>query len=152
MAPTSSTVLISGETGTGKELIARAIHYNSPRKDEPFVVADCASLSESLLESELFGHEKGAFTGANSTKIGLFEAADGGTLFLDEVAEMPLLMQVKLLRAIQNRRIRRLGGVDEINVDARIIAATHQDLEAAIAEGSNLLRIGTAIFGPRRYN
>jgi DNA-binding NtrC family response regulator len=135
IAPVSSTVLVTGESGTGKELIARAIHFTSLRKDRKFVSLNCGALPESLLESELFGHERGAFTEAVKEKRGLFAEADGGTLFLDEVSETSLLMQVKLLRAIQERKIRRVGGNDEFPVDVRIVVATNVDLTAFVAEG-----------------
>jgi DNA-binding NtrC family response regulator len=128
------SVLIQGESGTGKELVARAIHENSSRSHAPFVAINCAELSENLLESELYGHEKGAFTGALYQKKGHFERADRGTLFLDEIGEMPLLLQARLLRALQERRIRRLGGAFEIPVDIRIIAATHQDIGKSLRE------------------
>jgi DNA-binding NtrC family response regulator len=128
VAPTNATVLICGESGTGKELIARAIHYNSPRKDNPFIAINCAAIPETLIESELFGYEPGAFTGANTRKIGLIEAANKGTLFLDEVAELPLLTQSKLLRMLQEKEIRRIGGKETIKVDVRIIAATNKNL------------------------
>jgi DNA-binding NtrC family response regulator len=130
-----STVLIQGESGTGKELIARAIHYNSPRAERPFVVVDCGALAETLLESELFGHMKGAFTGAVANKKGLLEEADGGTCFLDEVGDIGPSLQAKLLRFIQERRIRRVGGRDEIKLDVRVIAATNRDLKALITDG-----------------
>ncbi len=129
VAPSKTTVLIRGETGTGKELIARAIHFASPRKEKPFVVVNVAALSENLLESELFGHEKGAFTGATQQRIGRFEQANGGTLFIDEVGDIPLQVQVKLLRAIQFGQIERIGSNKPINIDVRIIAATHRNLE-----------------------
>ncbi len=129
----NSSVLIQGESGTGKELIARAIHYNSPRADGAFVAINCAALPENLLESELFGYVKGAFTGAHSNKIGLFKTADGGTLFLDEVSEMPPSLQVKLLRALQEREFIPLGSSKPITFDARIIAATNRNLEEEIA-------------------
>ncbi|OGW62450.1 MAG: Fis family transcriptional regulator [Nitrospirae bacterium RBG_16_64_22] len=130
-----STVLISGESGTGKELVARAIHAGSGRKDRPFVGINCGAVPENLLESELFGHMKGSFTGAVANKDGLFEVADGGTLFLDEIAEMPLTLQVKILRAIQTREITPVGGTVPKVVDVRIIAATNRDLEAEVAGG-----------------
>ncbi|HXU29286.1 MAG TPA: sigma-54 dependent transcriptional regulator [Thermoanaerobaculia bacterium] len=134
-APASSTVLITGESGTGKELVARALHLNSLRKNGPFLAVNCAALSESLVESELFGHEKGAFTGAQSTRRGFFEAAEGGTLFIDEVGDLPLALQPKILRALELRAITRVGSTREAPIDVRIIAATHQDLEAMIKEG-----------------
>ncbi|MDT8319334.1 MAG: sigma-54 dependent transcriptional regulator [Xanthomonadales bacterium] len=134
-APTNSTVLIRGESGTGKELIARAIHYNSLRKDRPFVTVDCTSLSENLLESELFGHVKGSFTGAVSNKKGLFEEADGGTLFLDEIGNVSLSTQAKLLRFIEEREFKAVGDTRVQNVDIRLISATNKDLEAMIADG-----------------
>ena len=135
VAPSDSTVLIRGESGTGKELAAQAIHRSSRRSDGPLVAVNCATFSETLLESELFGHERGAFTGAVSRKIGKLEAAHTGTLFLDEVGEIPQSIQAKLLRALQEREIERVGGTRPIPVDVRILAATHRDLEAAIAEG-----------------
>jgi two-component system response regulator HydG len=128
VAPSEATVLITGDSGTGKELIAGAIHFNSPRKDGSFVKVNCAAITETLLESELFGHEKGAFTGAHRLKEGKFRQADGGSLFLDEVSEMSLGMQVKLLRALQEREITRVGGEEVIKVDVRVIAATNKDL------------------------
>ena len=128
VAPSEATVLITGDSGTGKELIAGAIHFNSPRKDGAFVKMNCAAITETLLESELFGHEKGAFTGAHRLKEGRFRQADGGSLFLDEVSEMSLGMQVKLLRALQEREITRVGGEEVIKVDVRVIAATNKDL------------------------
>jgi DNA-binding NtrC family response regulator len=135
IAPTGSTVLIYGESGTGKELVARAIHDGSPRKDAPFFAINCAAIPDSLMESELFGHEKGAFTGASSREVGLFEAADGGTVFLDEIGEMNVAMQAKLLRAIQQKEIRRVGGKVNIPINVRIISATNKDLEAEIRRG-----------------
>ncbi len=135
VARTAMTVLILGETGTGKELVAEALHARSPRAAGPLVRLNCASLPETLLESELFGHEKGAFTGADKRKLGYFEAAAGGTLFLDEVGEMPPSLQPKLLRALERRTIIRVGGTAEVPVDVRLIAATHRDLEAEIVAG-----------------
>jgi transcriptional regulator with PAS, ATPase and Fis domain len=135
VADTDVSVLVLGETGTGKELIARAIHYNSARKDKRFVAVNCGALSLNLLESELFGHEKGAFTGAIGQKKGFFEAANGGTLFLDEIGEVPSSTQVKLLRVLQEGELQRVGGTDTIQVDVRIIAATNQNLEERIAKG-----------------
>ncbi len=128
VAKSSSTVLIRGESGTGKELIARAIHQNSPRSNEIFQAVNCAAINENLLESELFGHEKGSFTGAVNEKKGLFEIADGGTLFLDEIGELDISLQAKILRALQEKQIRRVGGTREINVDVRVVAATNRDL------------------------
>jgi len=131
-----ATVLITGETGTGKELVARAIHFNGLLKERPFVVVDCASLPQDLLESELFGHEKGAFTGAIARKLGKFELAHGGTLFLDEIGNLSLVTQAKLLRVLQEKKIERVGGIKPIKIDVRIIAATHRDLEKMVKEGS----------------
>jgi DNA-binding NtrC family response regulator len=135
-AATNTTVLITGESGTGKELIARAIHHNSLRKTRPFVAVDCNALSESLLESELFGHVKGAFTGAVSNKKGMFEIAEGGTLFLDEIGTIPLAIQAKLLRAIQEREFRAVGDTRSQGANFRLIAATNRDLQAMVAEGT----------------
>jgi two-component system response regulator PilR (NtrC family) len=136
VASTQSTVLIYGESGTGKELVARAVHVCSPRANEPFVSINCGAFPETLLESELFGYVKGAFTGANQNKRGLFEVADGGTIFLDEIGEMNLTMQVKLLRVLQERYVRPVGGTDEIAMDVRVIAATNRDLERQVAENT----------------
>jgi len=138
VATTASTVLIHGESGTGKELVARAVHTCSPRATEPFVSVNCGAFPETLLESELFGYLKGAFTGATQNKRGLFEVAGGGTIFLDEISEMTLAMQVKLLRVLQERTIRPVGGTSEIPIDVRVIAATNRDLDRAVAE--NLFR------------
>ncbi len=135
IAPTSSTVLISGESGTGKELVARAVHFHSLRRDRPFVALNCGAMPETLLESELFGHVRGAFTGAATTKKGLIELADKGTIFLDEIGEMSPAMQVKLLRVLQERRYRRVGGTEEIDADIRILAATNRDLAREVSEG-----------------
>lgn len=134
VTPTNATVLIYGESGTGKELIARAIHYNSPRKDKPFIAINCAAIPETLIESELFGYESGAFTGANTRKIGIIESADKGTLFLDEIAELPPLTQSKLLRVLQEKEVRRIGGKDAIKVDLRIIAATNKNLSKEVEQ------------------
>jgi DNA-binding NtrC family response regulator len=134
-ARSDANILVHGESGTGKELIARAIHANSPRAAQAFIPVDCASLPEQLLESELFGHEKGAFTGAVKTKPGLMESADHGTLFLDEIGEMPLSLQAKLLRALQERQVRRVGGTALVDVDVRIVSATNRDLRASAAKG-----------------
>src|SRR5216683_1930450 len=136
VASTQSTILIYGESGTGKELVARAVHVCSPRATEPFVSINCGAFPETLLESELFGYVKGAFTGANQNKRGLFEVADGGTIFLDEIGEMNLTMQVKLLRVLQERCVRPVGGSDEIAIDVRVIAATNRDLERQVAENT----------------
>jgi len=136
VGPTTATVLINGESGTGKEVIARTIHDTSPRKDKPWVAVNCAALPENLLESEMFGHVKGAFTGAVVDKEGLFETADGGTLFLDEIASLPLLLQGKLLRVLQEKEIRRAGGNTNIAVDVRVIAASNSNLEQLVAQGT----------------
>jgi DNA-binding NtrC family response regulator len=135
IAATDTSIVIHGESGTGKELLASFIHQHSERSEGPFVAFNCGALHEEIAASELFGHEKGAFTGANATKIGLFEAAQGGTLFLDEVAEMPLLMQVKLLRVLQERELMRVGSTQPLNIDVRVIAASNRDLKAAVDEG-----------------
>ena len=136
VAPRRSTILVQGESGTGKELVAKAIHASSGRADAPFVAINCGNIPSDLLESEIFGHAKGAYTGATSSKKGLFEVADGGTLFLDEVATISLETQAKLLRVIQEREFRRLGGLENIKVDVRIIAATNRDLQAAVEQGT----------------
>ena len=136
IAPSNSTVLIVGESGTGKELIARAIHDGSPRHDKPFIAINCAAIPDTLIESELFGHEKGSFTGANAREIGIFEAADGGTVFLDEIGEMNVSMQAKLLRAIQEKEIRRVGGKVNISLDVRLVSATNKELEQEIKKGT----------------
>lgn len=130
-----TNVLITGESGTGKEMVAKAIHYNGPLKDKPFVTVNCGAIPENLMESEMFGHKKGSFTGAIADKAGLFEVANGGSLFLDEVGELPLTIQVKLLRAIQERVVRRVGATDDYKVDVRIIAATNRDLEQMTKQG-----------------
>jgi two-component system, NtrC family, response regulator PilR len=135
IARTNSTVLITGESGTGKDMVARAVHYNSLRREHPFVALNCGALPETLLEAELFGHMRGAFTGADSNKKGLVEVAERGTIFLDEIGEMTPAMQVKLLRVLQDRRFRRLGGTEEVQADIRVIAATNQDLQKMVAEG-----------------
>jgi two-component system, NtrC family, response regulator HydG len=134
-ARSDANMLVLGESGTGKELIARAIHANSPRATEPFVPVDCTSLPENLLESELFGHEKGAFTGASVAKRGLIETAHRGTLFLDEIGELPLALQAKLLRALQERQIRKVGGTRQIDVDIRVVCASNRDLQVLVTEG-----------------
>lgn len=135
VAQTPTNVLITGESGTGKEVIAKAIHYNGPLKDRPFVTINCGAIPENLMESEMFGHKKGSFTGAVVDKVGLFEVADGGTLFLDEVGELPLTIQVKLLRAIQERVIRRVGATEDMKIEVRIVAATNRNLEEMVNKG-----------------
>ncbi len=136
VAPTKTTIMITGESGTGKELVAEAVHSYSARSEGPFLPVNCAALPETLIESELFGHVKGSFTGANATKEGLFEASKGGTLFLDEVNSIPHALQSKLLRVIQNKKIRKVGGTEEFDVDVRILAASNRNLEAMVKEGS----------------
>ena len=135
IASTGSTVLVTGESGTGKELVARAIHVRSPRSERPFVAVNCGALTETLLDSELFGHMRGAFTGADGNKKGLIEVADKGTIFLDEIGEMSPMLQVKILRVLQERKFRRVGGTEEVEADIRIIAATNRDLAKMVAEG-----------------
>jgi DNA-binding NtrC family response regulator len=161
VARSNSTVLIRGESGTGKELIARAIHNQSPRVAEMFQAVNCAAINENLLESELFGHEKGSFTGAHVEKKGLFEVADRGTLFLDEIAELDVAMQAKLLRALQEREIRRVGGTKAIKIDVRVVAATNRDLRAMVADGRfrddlyyriNVLSVDVPPLRDRRYD
>lgn len=136
IGPTKTNVLVEGESGTGKELVAKAIHYQSPRREKPFVAITCGAIPDGLMESELFGHMKGSFTGAIANKAGLFEMADGGTVFLDEIGELPLGIQVKLLRVIQERSFRRVGGTEDITVDVRIISATNKTLEEEVKKGN----------------
>jgi two-component system, NtrC family, response regulator PilR len=136
VAASTINVLISGESGTGKELVAKAIHYNSPRKGKPFVAVNCGAIPETLMESELFGHKKGSFTGAVADRPGLFEQAEGGTLFLDEIGEVPIQLQAKLLRVLQERQFRRIGGTEESKTDVRIIAASNRALEEQVKEGN----------------
>ena len=135
LASFNTTVLVVGESGTGKELLARAIHHNSPRRGKSFIAINCGAIPEALMESELFGHKKGSFTDATRDKKGLFEEADGGTIFLDEIGEMPLHLQVKLLRALQEQQIRRVGDEEAIDIDVRVVAATLRDLEKDVKEG-----------------
>lgn len=135
-APTSATVLLQGPNGTGKDLVAHALHNLSPRAHAPFLAVNCGAISPNLIESELFGYEKGAFTGAYARKAGAFEAADNGTIFLDEIGELPLAMQVKLLRVLENRAFPRVGGTEDVTVDVRVVAATNRDLKALVAEGA----------------
>src|SRR6201999_3191554 len=135
VAPTNSTALILGETGTGKELVARALHDQSSRAERPFVAINCGALPESLIESELFGHRKGAFTGADDHRVGLFEVADGGTLFLDEIGELPKTMQAKLLRVLESGEIRRVGENQSLTVDVRVVCATHRNLAEMVEAG-----------------
>ena len=135
VARTNSTILLTGESGTGKGLVAQAIHFHSLRRERPMVSLNCGAMPETLLESELFGHMRGAFTGAETNKKGLLEVAEKGTIFLDEIGEMSAVMQVKLLRVLQERRFRRVGGLEELQADIRVIAATNQDLTKAVAEG-----------------
>ena len=136
IATSNATVVIHGESGVGKELLAASLHYNSPRAQKPFVKVNCGAIPEGLLESEFFGHEKGAFTGAVARRTGRFEHADGGTLFLDEIGELPLALQVKLLRVLQDREFERVGGDKTLRVDVRVVAATNRDLEAMVAAGT----------------
>ena len=136
VANATTSVLITGESGTGKEMVARALHFQSPRAEEPFVVLNCGAIPENLIESELFGHTKGAFTGAIAAKEGLFRAASGGTLFLDEIGELPPALQVKLLRVLQDRKVRPLGGSAEVEVDVRVVAATNRDVESEVEAGT----------------
>jgi len=154
-----TNVLVTGESGTGKEMVAKAIHYNSPLKDRPFVSVNCGAIPENLVESELFGHKKGSFTGAVTDKDGLFEVADGGTLFLDEIGELPLSSQVRILRAIQEKTVRRVGGTEDVKVEVRIIAATNRDLEHMVQQGTfrqdlyyrlNVINIRTPALRERR--
>jgi DNA-binding NtrC family response regulator len=135
VAETDLTVLVRGESGTGKELVAQALHQRSPRRSRPFVAVNCAAISRELVESELFGHEKGAFTGADARRVGRFEAARGGTIFLDEIGDMPAATQAKVLRVLQERTFERVGGNQPVDVDVRVVAATHRDLEEEVRRG-----------------
>src|SRR3984893_2551774 len=135
-AATNATVLILGESGTGKELVAQALHTNSPRRGKPFVALNCTAFNENLLDDELFGHEAGAYTGADKMRKGRFEYANGGTLFLDEVGDMPLSLQAKLLRVLENNEVIRIGSNEAIKVNVRLLSATNRDLEAAVASGA----------------
>ncbi|MFA7537307.1 MAG: sigma-54 dependent transcriptional regulator [Desulfuromonadales bacterium] len=159
VAGSRANVLVTGESGTGKELVAKALHYNSDRREKPFVPINCGAIPENLLESELFGHEKGSFTGAVQQKAGLFEVANGGTLFLDEIGELPPMMQVKLLRVLQEREFRRVGGTRDMHIDVRLIAATNKDLEIEVGRGGfredlfyrlNVIRIALPSLRERR--
>ena len=156
IAPTDATVLIQGETGTGKELVAQAIHQNIPRKNKPFVALNCAALSENILESELFGHVRGAFTDASADRVGKFEYANGGTLFLDEVGDMPMATQIKLLRVLESGEITRVGSNTPVRVNVRILSATNRNLEDAIASGAfrsdlyHRLKVVTIAIAPLR--
>ena len=151
-ARTDAAVLITGETGTGKELLAKAIHFNSARREQPFVIVNCGSIPRDLVESELFGHVKGAFTGAVTHKQGRAEMADGGTLFLDEIGEMPPEMQVRLLRLVQEGEVQKIGATNAIRVDVRIIAATHRNLERTDREWRSSARISTIVWQWFRSN
>ena len=161
VSATPTNILVTGESGTGKEMVAKAIHYNGPLKDKPFITVNCGAIPESLMESEMFGHKKGSFTGAVADKAGLFEVADGGSLFLDEVGELPLTIQVKMLRAIQERVIRRVGGTEDSHINVRLIAATNRDLESMVEEGGfrqdlfyrlNVIQIKTPPLRERKYD
>ncbi len=149
IAPSNVSVLITGESGTGKELVARTLHDLSPRKPRPFVAVNCAAIPETLIESEIFGHEKGSFTGAVERRIGCFELAAGGTLLLDELAEMPIGTQAKLLRVLEERKLRRLGARSEIDVDVRVLAATNREPDDAISNGQSALR---SVLPPQRVS